>query len=414
MNLIKEISSEIQKVINCEIDVENFMEIPSDINKAEYVFKAFKVAKLLNVSPEVIAKKVQKCVQLDFIDHIEVINSYVNIYIDKYKYIGCSLIEITNKDNKCCMLNASNNLYSHLRETHKDIRQLGSFALYNFICNIFNYKGYNVINLDNKHYFCMCDNNIQKYIKKIICSLKKMQMIYRENNCLCVNLKEYNNSPFIVMKDAKFTKEAMILFKAIYCIENIKDVMCICIYDECEHSIYNKVDTIIKIISEDFAYKYLFVSNYTIKILNNNYISRSVFVDINPIIFFILSHKKKHKVTIDYKFISNHMNEYFEIINCINKAIDFLDINNNCIFIGNENRIDIYSEVRFLNNYSNLLSECINKLDSSLLCDYLIKVCYNLNKTINTKKVDNSIVLLVKASLKVIRKGLLFLGIDVS
>ena len=35
MNLIKEISSEIQKVINCEIDVENIIENPRDINKAE-------------------------------------------------------------------------------------------------------------------------------------------------------------------------------------------------------------------------------------------------------------------------------------------------------------------------------------------------------------------------------------------
>lgn len=411
MNILKEICNEITRIICCNINIEEFIEMPSDINSAEYVFRAFKVSKLLKVSPNVIAKKIQSDMHLDFIDHIEVINCYVNFYIDKCKYIDYSLTEIINNNNIYYKLNNNHNFSSKSYDNnYKSIRQLSSVALYNFIANIYILKGYRVISLNDTLVYY---KKFQECIKKLIAYLNKYKMIYYENNCLCINLKKYNYSPFMVLKNKEITEESMMLIKTMYYLENIRDVMCIGIYDECRKEVYKKIYTIIKIINEEFPKKVIFCDNYTIKVLNNNLLDDALF-DIKAMTFYILSHKNKDEIIFNNKIINEAIDNYSAISTYINMATNFIKENKKCLLKNNQYSIDIYNEVRILNNYNYVLNQTISELNSAILCKYIITVCKNLTKILKTKKIDKNIFLLVKASLIIIKKGLLFVGIEVS
>lgn len=331
MDLLNDISCEIARIINCNnnvtTNIKKYIEMPNDTNRGDYVFQAFKVSKILNISPKIIALKIQKYCSLSFVKHIEVIDSYVNFYINEHVYIEYSLKKIIRG----------------------------------------NAKGYKIINLSNNHY-----SNIIK--EEIILFLQNKNIVFFENNCMCVSLKKYNYSPFILIKDGNITDEAIILFKVICYIRKFEKNVCVCIYNEDEHCMYEKISLVIKIINEKYMNKFLFISNFEIKVIG---------VD-----------KLKH------------------IINTIYKGHNFIEKKEKCIL--KKSSYSVYNEVKLLNKFNNLLNESISKDNISLLYKYIISICDNLNEVLNFTNLDKDIMIFVKGSLNILENSLLFFGIDVS
>lgn len=65
------------------LDIQKSIEIPPDSKLGDYAFPCFKLAKSLRKSPKLIAEEIKNELEgTDFIDKIEQVNAYVNIFID--------------------------------------------------------------------------------------------------------------------------------------------------------------------------------------------------------------------------------------------------------------------------------------------------------------------------------------------
>jgi len=95
-NKIAEIISNI-----CEIEVDeivNIIEIPADNSNGDFAFPCFKLAKIMHKSPNIIAKEIaDKIIKPDFIEKVNVVNAYINFYIEKAVYVKSVISEIINK-----------------------------------------------------------------------------------------------------------------------------------------------------------------------------------------------------------------------------------------------------------------------------------------------------------------------------
>lgn len=152
------IADMISKVINLDInEIKGYIEVPKDSNMGDYSFPCFKLAKTLKKSPIMIANEIKDNIVIDenVIEKIDVINGYLNIYINK-KLIVKTVLENIDKEKENygkSSIGAGKNIvidYSapniakpfhigHLRST-----VIGA-ALY----NIYKFLGYNVIGVNH-------------------------------------------------------------------------------------------------------------------------------------------------------------------------------------------------------------------------------------------------------------------------
>ena len=96
----EEIAKSISKVTN--IDVEELMqyiEVPANSEMGDYAFPCFKLAKSLRKSPQIIANEINENISIDenIIQKIEIVNGYVNFYINSKTLVGTVLEELENK-----------------------------------------------------------------------------------------------------------------------------------------------------------------------------------------------------------------------------------------------------------------------------------------------------------------------------
>ncbi len=90
---MKNYKLEVAKLLAAQItdltqdEIYNMVEMPPDSSKGDYAFPCFKLAKTLRMAPPKIAADIaEKLEKADFIDNIEVVNAYINFFLNKGEY----------------------------------------------------------------------------------------------------------------------------------------------------------------------------------------------------------------------------------------------------------------------------------------------------------------------------------------
>ena len=93
-----EIAKELKKVTSIE-EIEDFIEIPSNKEMGDYSLPCFKLAKTLKKAPQMIANELKEKITLDenIISKVEVVNGYLNFYINTTAVIKTVFNEINEK-----------------------------------------------------------------------------------------------------------------------------------------------------------------------------------------------------------------------------------------------------------------------------------------------------------------------------
>ena len=80
-------------------ELETYLEEPPDSKMGDYAFPCFKLARVLKKAPPVIATEIKKSINLDgsYIEKIEVVGGYLNIFVNKEELTKSVLEEIDTK-----------------------------------------------------------------------------------------------------------------------------------------------------------------------------------------------------------------------------------------------------------------------------------------------------------------------------
>lgn len=99
MDFIKEIALLIAKAGDIDVnEIVSAIEIPANTDMGDYAFPCFRLAKVLRKAPPMIANEIKdKLVLPEFIEKVEVVNAYINFYINKAVYVKSILGEAINK-----------------------------------------------------------------------------------------------------------------------------------------------------------------------------------------------------------------------------------------------------------------------------------------------------------------------------
>ncbi len=107
----QKIANEISKQTNLpEQDIYEYIEIPSNEKMGDYSFPCFKLAKELKKAPQMIAEDLKQNIQFEkeIMQKVEVVNGYLNFYIEPLAYIANVLIEISEKKEEYGKSNMGN------------------------------------------------------------------------------------------------------------------------------------------------------------------------------------------------------------------------------------------------------------------------------------------------------------------
>ena len=152
-NFKLEIAKKISQIVNLEEkEIENYIEIPKEINNGDYAFPCFKLARSLKKSPIDIADNIKENIELDekIFTNIEVVGGYLNFFVNKELFAeevlqsdeyGKSEI---GKGKNIVIDYSSPNIAKTFHIGHLRTTVIGS-ALY----NIYKYLGYNVTGINH-------------------------------------------------------------------------------------------------------------------------------------------------------------------------------------------------------------------------------------------------------------------------
>ena len=92
------VANKLKEATNIET-IEEYIEIPSNKTMGDYSLPCFKLAKEMKKAPQIIANEIKEKIQIDeeIISKIEVINGYLNFYINPTAIINTVLNEINDK-----------------------------------------------------------------------------------------------------------------------------------------------------------------------------------------------------------------------------------------------------------------------------------------------------------------------------
>lgn len=103
INFKEQIAKQISKVTQIQWEeLENYIEIPPDRKLGDYAFPCFKLARTLKKAPPAIAVEIKENINTEntFIEKIEAVGGYLNIFIDKKVLAENVLKEIAEKKEK--------------------------------------------------------------------------------------------------------------------------------------------------------------------------------------------------------------------------------------------------------------------------------------------------------------------------
>lgn len=137
-----------------EEEVFNALEVPKEAKLGDICLPCFKFARTLRTAPPVIAQKLLPYVDsLDFVDKVEVVGGYLNIFFDR-KTIADSMVKISKEDcvarsnegegKTICIDYSSVNIAKPFHIGHLSTTVIGG-ALY----RIFDHLGYKVVGINH-------------------------------------------------------------------------------------------------------------------------------------------------------------------------------------------------------------------------------------------------------------------------
>ena len=98
----KIIAEELAKITNVDVnELESYIEIPPNTDLGDYAFPCFRLAKELKKAPPMIANEIkEKFPANEYIEKIEVVGGYLNIYVNKLPYVSGILKSVSdNREN---------------------------------------------------------------------------------------------------------------------------------------------------------------------------------------------------------------------------------------------------------------------------------------------------------------------------
>lgn len=135
-------------------DVENALETPKDATLGDVCLPCFKFARTMRIAPPMIANKLLPYVQsLDFVQKVEVVGGYLNVFFDRNTVAKMALANAQNENvgasnegegKTICIDYSSVNIAKPFHIGHLSTTVIGG-ALY----RIFEHLGYNVVGINH-------------------------------------------------------------------------------------------------------------------------------------------------------------------------------------------------------------------------------------------------------------------------
>ena len=152
------ISEQISKITNLpQEEIYEYIEVPSDEKMGDFSFPCFKLAKALKKAPQIIAEDLKQ--KLEFKENImrkvEVVNGYLNFYIEPEVYASTVLNEISQKNEDYGKSDIGKGKTITIDYSSPNIAKpfhighLRSTVIGNAIYKIHKFLGYNVIGINH-------------------------------------------------------------------------------------------------------------------------------------------------------------------------------------------------------------------------------------------------------------------------
>ncbi len=154
----QKIAQQISKITNLqEKDIYEYIEVPSDEKMGDFSFPCFKLAKELKKAPQMIAEDLKKNIHFEeqFMQKVEVVNGYLNFYIEPKAYIVNVLKEIDNQKENYGKSDIGNGKVITIDYSSPNIAKpfhighLRSTVIGNAIYKIYQFLGYKCVGINH-------------------------------------------------------------------------------------------------------------------------------------------------------------------------------------------------------------------------------------------------------------------------
>ena len=150
------IADEIKKVTNIE-NIYEYIEIPANKDMGDYSLPCFKLAKELKKAPQMIANDIKEKLKIneEIVSKVEVVNGYLNFYINPLAIAGTVLQEFDAKKESFGDSKIGNNKTIVIDYSSPNIAKpfhighLRSTVIGNALYNIYKFLGYNVVGINH-------------------------------------------------------------------------------------------------------------------------------------------------------------------------------------------------------------------------------------------------------------------------
>ena len=150
------VADEIKKVTNIE-NIYEYIEIPANKDMGDYSLPCFKLAKELKKAPQMIANDIKEKLKIneEIVSKVEVVNGYLNFYINPLAIAGTVLQEFDAKKESFGDSKIGNNKTIVIDYSSPNIAKpfhighLRSTVIGNALYNIYKFLGYNVVGINN-------------------------------------------------------------------------------------------------------------------------------------------------------------------------------------------------------------------------------------------------------------------------
>ena len=150
----KAIAEAISKAINIEpCELEKSIEVPKDEVQGDYAFPCFRLAKILKKSPIKIAEEIKEKIVFEenTIDRLEVVNGYLNFFVNRELLVKTVIDEIKEKQGEYGKSNIGNGKNIIVEYSSPNIAKpfhighLRTTLIGNALYNTYKFLGYNTI-----------------------------------------------------------------------------------------------------------------------------------------------------------------------------------------------------------------------------------------------------------------------------
>ena len=150
------IAEEVKKVTNID-NIYEYIEVPANKEMGDYSLPCFKLARELKKAPQMIANDIKEQLKFEeeLISKIEVVNGYLNFYINPIALVKTVLEEFSNKQSEFGNSNIGENKTIVIDYSSPNIAKpfhighLRSTVIGNALYNIYKFLGYNVIGINH-------------------------------------------------------------------------------------------------------------------------------------------------------------------------------------------------------------------------------------------------------------------------